>query len=56
MSGWRDIFGVMACVAALIPSPPAVAADPTVEPILKKLQDARDKARAAHTAGDQPKQ
>jgi len=34
----------------------AVAADPSVEPILKKLQEARDKARAAHAAGDQPKQ
>jgi len=34
----------------------AVAADPTVEPILKKLQDAREKAHGAHPAGDAPKQ
>lgn len=34
----------------------AIAADPSVEPILKKLEDARAKAHAAHATGDQPKQ
>jgi len=33
-----------------------IAADPSVEPILKKLQEARDKARGARAGGDQPKQ
>ncbi len=33
-----------------------IAADPSVEPILKKLDEAREKARAGHGNGDQPKQ
>ncbi len=31
------------------------AADPSLEPILKKLQEAREKARAARANGEQPK-